>query len=79
MLRRQMQTDVPSYTRSYFDNGDLWGKNAAWDKFVNGIYHIFLCMYIIPSKQANLVLKHYTEKHTFPTPKKYCEDFLSGE
>ena len=52
LLRRQMQTDIPSYTRSYFDRGDLWGKNAVWDKFVNGIYRIFLCMYIIPSLQA---------------------------
>jgi RNA polymerase primary sigma factor len=75
MLRRQMQTDVPSYTRSYFDHGDLWGKNATWDKFVNGIYRIFLCMYIIPSKQANLVLKYYAEKHTLPTPKYLAKTF----
>jgi RNA polymerase primary sigma factor len=75
MLRRQMQTEVPSYTRSYFDNGDLWGKNATWDKFVNGIYRIFLCMYIIPSKQANLVLKHYAEKHTLPTPRSVAKTF----
>jgi RNA polymerase primary sigma factor len=78
MLRRQMQTDVPSYTRSYFDHGDLWGKNAIWDKFVNGIYRIFLCMYIIPSKQANLVLNHYADKHSLPTPK-YIAKTLSPE
>ncbi len=74
-LRRQMHTDVPSYTRSYFDNGDLWGKNATWDKFVSGIYRIFLCMYIIPSKQANLVLKHYAEKHILPTPRSIAKTF----
>jgi RNA polymerase primary sigma factor len=75
ILRRQMQTDVPSYTRSYFDNGDLWGKNAAWDKFVNGIYRIFLCMYIIPSQQANLILKHYSEKLSFPTLNQLIKTF----
>jgi len=84
VLRRQMQTDVPSYTRSYFDNGDLWGRNAAWDKFVNGIYHIFLCMYIIPSHQANLISKQYMEKYAFPTAKSIVktfppEDELEGE
>jgi RNA polymerase primary sigma factor len=67
MLRRYMQTDVPSYTRSYFDNGDLWGKNAAWGKFVGSIYQIFLCMYITPSHQAEFILKHLTEKKGFPT------------
>jgi RNA polymerase primary sigma factor len=67
MLRRYIQTDVPSYTRSYFDNGDLWGKNAAWGKFVGSIYQIFLCMYITPSHQAEFILKHLTEKKSFPT------------
>jgi RNA polymerase primary sigma factor len=75
VLRRQIQTDMPSYTRSYFDKGDLWGKNAAWDKFVNGIYRIFLCMYILPSKQASLVQKQYTENHAFPTSKSVAKDF----
>jgi RNA polymerase primary sigma factor len=69
MLRRQLRTDVPSFTRSYFDNGDLWGKSPAWDKFVGSIYHVFLCMYITPSKQAELILNHLKEKKTFPTPK----------
>jgi RNA polymerase primary sigma factor len=68
-LRRQIQTDVPSYTRSYFDNGDLWGRNSAWDKVVNYIYKTFLCMYIIPPHQAELILKYFKEKSTFPPVK----------
>ncbi len=68
-LRRQIQTDVPSYTRSYFDNGDLWGKNTAWDKVVNYIYKIFLCMYIVPPQQAELIQKYYQEKGVFPSIK----------
>jgi RNA polymerase primary sigma factor len=68
-LRRQIQTDVPSYTRSYFDHGDLWGKSAAWDKVVSNIYEVFLCMYIIPPRQAELTQKHYKENNTFPPVK----------
>jgi RNA polymerase primary sigma factor len=77
-LRRQLQTDVPSYTRSYFDHGDLWGKSTAWDKIVNSIYKIFLCMYIIPPHQAELIQKQYKDKNGFP-PVKFIIKSLQPE
>ena len=74
-LRHQIQTDVPSYTRSYFDHGDLWGKSVAWDKVVGTIYKIFLCMYVIPPRQAELTQKYYKEKNIFPPVKAIIKSF----
>jgi RNA polymerase primary sigma factor len=65
MLRRVMHTDVPSYTRSFFDNGDLWGKDPSWDKVIEITYKIFLCMYILPSRQAETIFKSLNEKNGF--------------
>jgi RNA polymerase primary sigma factor len=76
-LRRQIQTDVPSYTRSYFDNGDLWGRSPVWDKVVSSIYKTFLCMYILPPRQAELILKHFSEKKEFPTPRSISKSYQS--
>jgi len=69
MLRRQMQTDVLSYMRSYFDNGDLWGKDTAWDKIVALTYRMFLCMYILPSRQAKLISEYFRENNNLPPEK----------
>ncbi len=77
MLRRQMQTDVLSYTRSYFDNGDLWGKDKAWDRIVGLTYKMFLCMYVLPSHQAGMVLEFSHEKNTLPPEKTMDRSFPS--
>jgi RNA polymerase primary sigma factor len=78
MLRRLMQTDVPSYTRSYFDNGDLWGKDTVWNKIVAFTYRMFLCMYISPSHLAEIILKYYQENNTLP-PEKFIAKSIPRE
>lgn len=67
MLRRHMLTDQPSYTRSYFENGDLWGKNPDWNKIIALTYKMFLCLYILPSSLAEMISKYIREKNTFPS------------
>ncbi len=68
-LRRQMHTEQLSYTRSYFNNGDLWGKEPAWDKIVGLTYRMFLCLYILPSRQAELIFEYYRNNNTLPSEK----------
>ncbi|MGA9397135.1 MAG: sigma-70 family RNA polymerase sigma factor [Anaerolineaceae bacterium] len=74
-LRRQMQTDVLSYTRSYFNNGDLWGRDTAWDKIVALTYRMFLCMYLLPSHQAELIFEYFRENNTLPHEKAVTKSF----
>ena len=77
MLRRLMQTDVPSYTRSFFDHADLWGKDATWGKVVEITYQVFLCLYILPARQAELIFKHINEDGVFPSLNDIIKSFSS--
>jgi len=54
MLRQQWKADVPSYLRSYLDNG-LWGKDALWDGLVRQAFTVFICYYLLPTELAEKV------------------------
>ena len=65
LLKRQWQTDDPSYLRSYLDNG-LWGKDAQWEKLVRFAFTTFLGMYMMPNSLAENMLANLTKKETMP-------------
>jgi len=65
LLKRQWQTDDPSYLRSYLDNG-LWGKDAQWEKLVRFAFTGFLGMYMMPGQLAENMLAQLTKKETMP-------------
>ena len=65
MLRRQWQSDEPSYLRSYMDNG-LWGKDPMWDGLVRHAFSLFLCLYLLPVETAQLLLNALRNEQRMP-------------
>ncbi len=77
MLRRQWQSDDPSYLRAYLDNG-LWGKDALWEGLVRNAFLLFLCLYMLPADVADHLLK-YLSKHENLPPMRFFEHYLQGD
>jgi RNA polymerase primary sigma factor len=64
-LKRQWQSDDPSYLRTYLDNG-LWGKDPKWEKLVRFAFTLFMGMYMLPVNTAELILTYLTKRETMP-------------
>jgi RNA polymerase primary sigma factor len=67
MLRRQWQADVPSYLRTYLDNGE-WGKDSLWDGLVRHAFTVFICLYLLPSDIAEKLLVMLQHENQLPPP-----------
>ncbi len=65
MLRRQWQVDMPSYLRTYLDNG-LWGKDTRWDALVRPAFAVFLYLYMVPTELAERLLKLLQAENQIP-------------
>ena len=65
MLRSQWQADIPSYIRTYFDNG-RWGKDPAWDEVVRYAFQMFLMMYLQPEGTSEALLDFLKKKDKLP-------------
>jgi RNA polymerase primary sigma factor len=83
MLRRQWQSDEPSYLRSYVDNG-LWGKDSLWDGLVRQAFTVFMSMYMMPMEIAAPLMTYLQREAALPEPEFYSkhmphEDDLSYE
>ena len=65
MLRSQWQVDVPSYLRTYYDNG-RWGKDRSWDELVKSVFNVFLMMYLMPERSAPTLLEYVKKNNRLP-------------
>ncbi len=65
LLRRTWQADVPSYLRTYLDNG-RWGKDAIWEELVRHAYTLFLGMYLLPEKVSEALLQKLSKSDEMP-------------
>ena len=83
LLKRQWQSDEPSYLRNYLDNG-LWGKDTKWEALVRFAFTIFMNMYMLPNNMAEAILTNFTKSESMPQAawlKRQLpeEDILKGE
>jgi RNA polymerase primary sigma factor len=83
LLKRQWQSDEPSYLRNYLDNG-LWGKDNKWEALVRFAFTIFMNMYMLPNNMAEAILTNFTKNEAMPQAawlKRQLpeEDALKGE
>jgi len=62
LLRNHWQSDVPSYLRSFLDNGQ-WGHDSRWDSLVRLLFGIFLRLYLLPTSTATALL-HYLQRES---------------
>jgi RNA polymerase primary sigma factor len=65
LLRQQWQTELPSYFRSYLDNG-LWGKDRLWDELVRNAFTLYLSFYLLPEEVASPLIKHLERTGRMP-------------
>ncbi len=77
MLRRQWQADVPSYLRSYLDNG-LWGKDSLWDGLVRHAFTVFICFYLLTPDLAEKLLVELQLDNQL-SPEEFFEKNLPSE
>jgi RNA polymerase primary sigma factor len=65
LLRQQWQTELPSYFRSFLDNG-LWGKDRLWDELVRNAFTLYLSFYLLPEEVAGPLIKHLERTSRMP-------------
>ncbi len=61
MLHHTWQSDTPSYTRAYLNNG-AWGKDPFWDGVAAHIVSVFSALYALPETTTER-LAAFHEKH----------------
>ena len=71
-LRQQWQMELPSYMRSFMDNG-LWGKDRLWDELVRNAFTLYLSFYLLPGEVASPLLKHLERTGRMPQARFFRE------
>ncbi len=61
MLQQTWESAIPSYLRSYLDNGE-WGKVSYWDNVARQAFTIFVCLYLMPPFTAQKMLAFINKK-----------------
>jgi RNA polymerase primary sigma factor len=81
LLRKQWQSDEPSYLRNYLDNDGLWGKDHLWEGLVRNAFALLLGLYIMPSDTANYLLRYLAkqENHAVLPPLRFFGRYLPDE
>jgi RNA polymerase primary sigma factor len=81
LLRKQWQSDEPSYLRHYLENEGLWGKDSLWEGLVRNAFALFLCLYILPVETGNHLLRYLErrEEHDVLPPMRFFGRYLPDE
>jgi RNA polymerase primary sigma factor len=81
LLRKQWQSDEPSYLRNYLDNDGLWGKDHLWEGLVRNAFALLLGLYILPGDTANYLLRYLAkqENHDVLPPLRFFGRYLPDE
>jgi RNA polymerase primary sigma factor len=69
-LQRTWDIDVPSYLRSYLDNGS-WGKDPRWDAVARSAFTVFIGFYLFPKDLLEKLQKNI-EKHGLPSGRAFA-------
>lgn len=72
-LRAIWQADVPSYLRSFLDNGQ-WGRESSWDSLVRDAFSAFLRLYLLPSATAEKLLRTLQQDLEMPPMEFFIEN-----
>ncbi|HEU0292459.1 MAG TPA: sigma-70 family RNA polymerase sigma factor [Anaerolineales bacterium] len=77
-LHSGWEVNTPSYLRAYLDNG-RWGTDDLWNGIANEAYRVFLSVYLLPSRYADWLLKHFHHDHPMPTQHTLYHNLPSNE
>jgi RNA polymerase primary sigma factor len=78
LLRQQWQMELPSYMRSFMDNG-LWGKDRLWDELVRNAFTLYLSFYLLPGEVASPLLKHLERTGRMPQARFFREREVTAQ
>ncbi|MEX1247499.1 MAG: sigma-70 family RNA polymerase sigma factor [Anaerolineales bacterium] len=70
-LQRTWDIEVPSYMRSYLDNG-LWGKDTRWDAVARGAFTIFIGLYVFPGDLLDKLNRHLESHKNLLSPRSFA-------
>ncbi len=79
MLRKQWQSDVPSYLRNYLDNNGIWGKDPLWEGLVRQAFSLFIDLYILPPETATRLLHYLSQNEELPRLSSFKRQLPSTE
>jgi RNA polymerase primary sigma factor len=57
MLRVEWWSDLPSYTRTWLDNG-LWGSDPAWEQVARNTLEVLIAFYLMPPEVQQRLAEH---------------------
>jgi RNA polymerase primary sigma factor len=78
LLRQQWQMELPSYMRSFMDNG-LWGKDRLWDELVRNAFTLYLSFYLLPEEVTGPLLKHLERTARMPQARFFKERAVTSQ
>jgi RNA polymerase primary sigma factor len=70
MLREEWWSDLPSYTRTWLDNG-LWGSDPAWEQVARNILDVLIAFYITPPEVQQKLGDHLQKGKGLPSRRTY--------
>ena len=65
ILRNTWQSEIPSYLRTYLDNG-LWGSDPLWKGVAGNAFSVFLYLYMLPEVSTAFLDQTKGKKGKFP-------------
>jgi len=77
-LQRTWDIEVPSYIRSYLDNG-LWGKDDRWNAVAKGAFIILIGFYVMPLELLEKLQKHLETHGDLLSPRSFSGLLPSNE
>src|SRR3990172_50143 len=77
-LRQSWKADVPSYLRSFLDNG-MWGKDSLWDGLVRNAFTLYLGLYLLPTNVAAKLKTRFDHGEELPEISFYEEAIQSED
>ena len=69
-LQRTWDIEVPSYVRSYLDNG-MWGRDSRWDAVARSTFTILIWFYLFP-KELLEKLQKQLESNSLISPRSFA-------
>ena len=77
-LQKTWDLPLPSYIRSYLDNG-LWSKDDTWDGVARNCFILFIGFYLQPPAAADKLLKYILDKEKLPNKRTFKRFLPSDE
>ncbi len=66
VLRRNWNSETPSYIRSYLEQGE-WGRDEAWNQVAAALFQVFQSLYLLPTSLQERLRAYFGEHGAWPS------------